>query len=353
MKQVLSTPPSVLSVILFLSAALSGCTDTDSALEPLLFSAPGSPEIGLRPPPALLSSRMIDQNQLYPIVNVSGMQVGMTREGNLWAGSFTLPQAGNNTLLINWFETFEGQELVLASASLQLTQSSVRELSINQYNSAQFDNDGDGFSNLFERENGMPPFIAATNNDGNGMVGDDDQDDTPDDNPPPVVVGNNQSDCRAPQRNVADFFPTAHDDNFNAEHLVIFDNYIAPFQINGSFDEQLILDGISDFSSTPAFVDSFNITVPGILTIEHESGEPSDSVIAIHDATLDEAIRVFAENDDRVNQNDGTTNFRAGVSVDVEPGIYCFAITPFSFFNTSGAQLGSPQAVLRINFAAR
>ena len=141
--------------------------------------------LALAPPAALLSTRAVDRTQLRPRVSIEdGRQLDMTElDTGRWSGTIDLAPGGRYTLRVTWIETIGGRQLELASFTRDFTvgdDGSLIEVDASEYD-LTLDRDGDGISNLAERENGSDPFVAAPDG-GDGGDGEDDEDDEDDGN---------------------------------------------------------------------------------------------------------------------------------------------------------------------------
>lgn len=127
-------------------------------------TTPGNSALTLTPPAILLQSRMIDPQQLRAEVTVlPGGIVVMTpnAERTQWSGVIQVPVNTNVSVNIEWFETFSARDLQLASLlqSVNVQESAATvTFDANQYETAAFDDDNDGVSNLEERNATTDPF---------------------------------------------------------------------------------------------------------------------------------------------------------------------------------------------------
>ena len=138
----------------------AGCDGTGAAGA----HSPGA--IALPLPEPVLSSRAIDREALEVDVRVGGDVVETRREGGLRLASTTVPAGRALTLEVSWYERFgeEGNRLEIASLVDAIEPlSSDSELTIDpaRYTTDGLDADGDGFSNLAEREGGTGPYDGA------------------------------------------------------------------------------------------------------------------------------------------------------------------------------------------------
>ena len=146
-----------LATTLLLAAVMSGCTESATTAA----TSVNANSIQMLPVPAgILSSRAIDIDQLEVEVIVNGERLQAIRQGNSWQVSFLVSPGDNISLTITWFENFEGTRLPLANWSDSLSVLANQNIAINpaDYITDIFDNDGDGSSNLDERDAGTPPL---------------------------------------------------------------------------------------------------------------------------------------------------------------------------------------------------
>lgn len=268
------------------------------------------------PPAILLNSRMIDRDQLRVDVRIGGETVPMQRDGDKWSGRFSLPGPGSHTLEITWFERIGTVDLQLAAATpLQLSEDSSRNLSISSYSTDGFDFDGDGMSNFSEREAGTDPLvqneIPITIEPGGTTPA---TGSTPATSPVPHA---GQLDCRDLGESV------------QAELIAVSQSF------NQLREIQTTADQIE-------YAESYWIQVPGVLRIEHTSGDPPGSFAAIIDADLNLRQRSLASSELDLFG----TGPRAVVEATLQPGIYCYAIAdPFVTIPLSNLEL-------RVSFTA-
>jgi peptidoglycan hydrolase-like protein with peptidoglycan-binding domain len=195
----------VLTVTLLLAGFTTSCTEsTTNTPSPL--NADSGQELPI--PAQILSSRTIDIDQLEVEVVVNGERVQATRQGNIWQVSIQVSPGDNLSLTVTWFENFEGTRLPLASWQDSLSVQDNQTININStdYVTDIFDNDGDGVSNLAERDAGTPPLPAA-------QVSDMDSDGVLDasDNCPATVNTDQADDDADSEGNVCDDSPRGPD----------------------------------------------------------------------------------------------------------------------------------------------
>jgi len=124
--------------------------------------------VNLTPPEPLLLARNVVRDNLEPKLFLNdNREFVMTRNAD---GSFSgsLPLVINTTYKLNveWHEFINGNKLLLATLDQDVrvsdTGGAVLNLSWENYNTDGIDNDGDGFSNLEEREASSDPNLASS-----------------------------------------------------------------------------------------------------------------------------------------------------------------------------------------------
>jgi len=142
-----------------LGAMLSACQpsaipDSNTAESNLKFTAPKT----------ILQVRAVDRDQLRPSVRFSdGTIIPMNRTGeNTWSGSINVLPQNSYFMFVDWIETLpDGAELVLGKWAQSVDVGAQgRELVLTEENfDFTVDDDGDGSSNLQERQNNTNPFV--------------------------------------------------------------------------------------------------------------------------------------------------------------------------------------------------
>lgn len=116
-------------------------------------------------PTIIASSRAVVIDNLRLDVRIDGTAITLQRIGDNWTGSFRMQPDEVVGLTINWFETFRGRELQLATYAADIGPFATDQtisLGAVDYQSAAFDDDNDGLSNLEERRNDdYDPLNAA------------------------------------------------------------------------------------------------------------------------------------------------------------------------------------------------
>lgn len=145
------------------AVALLGLVACDSSIQQGPDADTSQMRIGV--PAIIASSRAVVIDNLRPDVRLDGTVITLQRIGESWTGSFRMQPEEVLTLSIDWFESFRGRELQLATYSETIGPfSSDQTINLNaiDYQSGQFDDDNDGLSNLEERNNdAYDPLNAA------------------------------------------------------------------------------------------------------------------------------------------------------------------------------------------------
>ncbi len=126
--------------------------------------APAPAGINLAAPEFLSNSLRVDNDQLRPVVTLSdGQTVNMFRSTNGgWTGTTTVVSNQDYSISISWIERFQDQDLPLANLNENFSVGAdAHVLNIEQSNyDTNIDTDGDGVTNLDEREAESDPFTA-------------------------------------------------------------------------------------------------------------------------------------------------------------------------------------------------
>ncbi len=166
LKRYLRTPQALCA--LTLSALLGACQPSPAVQSNVQFKAPER----------ILQVRAIDRSQLRPSVSLSnGQTIPMQQTGdNIWSGSINVQPNSSYFVTIEWIETMPEGDLVLATWAENVDVGADGEeiiLSEDNYD-LTIDQDGDGISNLMERQNNTNPFVpndeinGEDNGEGNG-----------------------------------------------------------------------------------------------------------------------------------------------------------------------------------------
>ena len=157
--------------LLVAAGLLTACeSDSESGSLIAVPAGEGAASASFEPPEAVLLTRAIVEENLELAVEIDGRPVEVTRETDgRWQAAFTLPRNRVFTVTITWFERYEGQNLVLATAEETYTVPSdgrpfevqISERQFQFPNDDERDENGvirDRVSNLDERRDGTDPF---------------------------------------------------------------------------------------------------------------------------------------------------------------------------------------------------
>ncbi|MEE9319847.1 MAG: hypothetical protein V3U76_05315 [Granulosicoccus sp.] len=297
-----------IAAVLFTALLTVSCSEGRSSHATVLPNDSGTSDLGIGVPHILQHSRRVNLNQLTVEVTIGGGPVTMARVDDQWSGRFSLPEgAGSYTLQITWFQSVNGSPLPLAAAQpVELSAQSDRNIHISEYSWQQFDEDGDRTSNLDELNAGTDPLVAGTG------------DSAPAGQPAPGV---DQTDCR----DARDRLPTAQ---FHAGGIKLFG--------------RTFIFNVTPPTSSPDIFIYFYGDKSGQLMIEHLTGDPTPSTATLYDSDLTGKTRFL------VIEQSPTTESRATVSMQVRPGIYCYALGPSS--DPSLAEEFSDDVTMRVTF---
>lgn len=144
------------TIAVALMSSLIGCT-TESA-------GTGQSENGLEiyTPDFLLESKTIVEENFSPTLTIDNKTYVLSKSGSQWKGTFNVAANDSYQLRVDWYETYKGRQLPIASATKNITVGSSAvsaQIAAADYDTARFDEDGDGQSNLAERNNNSNPFV--------------------------------------------------------------------------------------------------------------------------------------------------------------------------------------------------
>ena len=136
-----------------LSLSIACTSERDSRIS--FTGNPAQPQLGLTPP-AIIDTRRIDEESLFPVVVVNGQPVEISRsEEHQWGGIAPVAEGRAAEISITWFERIEGMsDLPLAEFTTRLAAVGIdSEVLVmdDDYLTDKFDNDSDSISNLAER----------------------------------------------------------------------------------------------------------------------------------------------------------------------------------------------------------
>lgn len=159
--KLLNTPLFVTSSTIALSLLLSACSS-----EGTVTTLDARPSVTIGLPQVLLNAANVVRDNISPTILLSnGASVTMQKgAGDAWSGTINVAPAAQYTASVTWAETFEGQELSLANLqqTLEVAADGTVVITATSEYSTDIDTDGDGTSNLAERENGTDPFRAPS-----------------------------------------------------------------------------------------------------------------------------------------------------------------------------------------------
>lgn len=147
------------------SLALAGCSDNVSTLD---VTANGSSVLKMTPP-AIISNRAINPDNLELVVTINSEPVEMVQSGVEWTGQTTAPEGSDIALEIMWSEQIDSQSLPLAVAR-ETVNSINNNISFEVVDSSYivdgdgFDADNDSINNITERRQDTDPFDASSPN---------------------------------------------------------------------------------------------------------------------------------------------------------------------------------------------
>lgn len=149
-----------------LSLGLSACSNQTSSAQ---VDANGNSVVQVTPP-SIFSTRALDPEMLTPVVTLNGDPVSMSENGEQWTGEATVAVNTNATLVVEWIYNIGGLKI----AEAERTASGIdNDITLNIRDSdyitegTDYDEDGDGESNLAELIASTDPYDAT--DPGNGV----------------------------------------------------------------------------------------------------------------------------------------------------------------------------------------
>jgi hypothetical protein len=153
--------------LLLLCALVSGCDEAhqldghNSAHE----QSTGALDLSL--PEQLQSMRAVNLDAIFATVIINGVEQPRWQQSSPYTNTFTITKGEPLSIQISWFETLvDGSELLLATAIINQVITANTNLEIQQSDyvtsGSNFDEDGDLFSNLTERNEGSDPNDASS-----------------------------------------------------------------------------------------------------------------------------------------------------------------------------------------------
>ena len=136
-------------------ASACGGADVPPATGTLAFGVPGP----------VLSARDVDRSALGLDATIDGEPVEVERTATGWTVRTNVPEGEAVAVEVRWFETIDGEKVVLAAWSRELEPlraARTIEVRADELDTASFDDDGDEVSNLAELQAGSDPLAAET-----------------------------------------------------------------------------------------------------------------------------------------------------------------------------------------------
>ena len=158
--------PGLLTAVLT-GFTIAGCSNESSSVQ-----TPEAADSGLQIPRAILEARAVEWQSVYPRVTLGdGTEIVMVKDDEIdgrWNGqTILLPANSNQTVTVNWYEPYQGAELLLVR---QIRRDVIVDSNVNTYliqpgieifesaDSSEFDADQDGIANLIERRENTDPL---------------------------------------------------------------------------------------------------------------------------------------------------------------------------------------------------
>ena len=141
-------------------ALLSACGGTDEAS-----GQASSAKVSLFLPAFIAEVRAVNPAALTPTLTVDGSQVSMTQNGEVWQATVAVSPNTSHSINLRWQELYRGRQLILGEYSEDISVGDAAQsfnIDSTAYDTAGFDLDGDGVSNLAERDTGTNPFLDNT-----------------------------------------------------------------------------------------------------------------------------------------------------------------------------------------------
>jgi len=111
------------------------------------------------------SEQTVSTAALNLSVMVNGELIPMMFDSSVWTGSTTVERDSTLDIEVQWDEIFEGNPLPIAHAAITINanEQNITVQVVPDSYIFSFDDDGDGVSNIDERNNGTNPFDANSN----------------------------------------------------------------------------------------------------------------------------------------------------------------------------------------------
>ena len=147
-------------LLLIITAALLTACGSDQSTSSVVNTQSGSgsdvPNVAFPMPERIRTSQAVDLDATSAMLSTSAGPVTLMRNGNQFEGSIEVAQGSNFTFSLSIFEQVDGEDIQLATFNDEIDAPINTDLDI-IINASAFsfpDDDGDGFSNLVEREAG-------------------------------------------------------------------------------------------------------------------------------------------------------------------------------------------------------
>ena len=152
----------LLAIAAGLLAACDSGQSTSSVVSTQSVPGSGEPTIAFPMPERIRTSQTVDLNATSATLSTSAGPVSLTRDGDQFVGSIMVAQGSTFTFSLSISEDVDGESIDLATASGAVNEPINMDLQITiSANNFSFpDDDGDGFSNLDEREAGSNPALS-------------------------------------------------------------------------------------------------------------------------------------------------------------------------------------------------
>ena len=153
-------------LLLLIAAGLLAACDsgqsTSSVVNTQLIPGSGEPTIAFPMPERIRTSQTVDLDATSAILSTSAGPVTLTSNGDQFVGSIMVAQGSTFTFSLSISEDVDGESIQLATASGAVNEPINMDLqiTITADNFSFPDDDGDGFSNIDEREAGSNPALS-------------------------------------------------------------------------------------------------------------------------------------------------------------------------------------------------
>ena len=153
--------------LLLLCALVSGCDEAHQLDGHNSGHEQSTGALDLSLPEQLQSMRAVNLDAIFATVIINGVEQPRWQQSSPYTNTFTITKGEPLSIQISWFETLvDGSELLLATAIINQVITANTNLEIQQSDyvtsGSNFDEDGDLFSNLTERNEGSDPNDASS-----------------------------------------------------------------------------------------------------------------------------------------------------------------------------------------------